>query len=177
MSHAVPRAVVAWALMGGIGARLPPVVRCVESELPALHLFLSGKARMIVKDSIEGAARRLAKPTCQGIFDQFTDVAGHPLADKLAEWGKTPADAMASLYFVEGDSSAQCRTDETTAAFTVPHSRVVHVCGTRFADRFARKTAGGEVLMIHELLHALGLGENPPTSAQVTAAVWSRCSR
>jgi len=177
MSHAVSRAVAVWVLVGGLGVRPPSVGQFAKSDHIALHLFLGGKARMVVKDSIEGAVRRLGSPTCQGILNEFTDPAGHTLADNLAEWDKTPADALAALYFVDGDSSPRCRTDETTAAFTVPHSRVVHVCGTRFADRFARKTAGGEVLMIHELLHALGLGENPPTSAQVTAAVWSRCSR
>ena len=79
------------------------------------------------------------------------------------------------MYFVEGDSSNQCRAEEMTAAFTAPGNRVIYVCGTRFADLFARKTTGGEILMIHELLHALGLGENPPTSAHITYSVLSRC--
>jgi hypothetical protein len=34
------------------------------------------------------------------------------------------------------------------------------VCGTRFVARFARRTAG-DILLIHELLHTLGLGETP----------------
>jgi len=51
---------------------------------------------------------------------------------------------------------------------------VIYVCGTRFTDRFARRIAG-EILLIHELLHALGLGENPPTSAHITDAVRIRC--
>ena len=34
---------------------------------------------------------------------------------------------------------------------------------------------GGEILLIHELLHSLGLGENPPTSAQITNTVMARC--
>src|SRR5262249_40953361 len=176
MSHAVYRAVAVCVLLGGFGVRPPLVVQLAESDHLALHLFLDGKARMVVKDSIEGAVRRLGSPTCQGILNEFTDPAGHTLADNLAAWGKAPADALAALYFVEGDGSPRCRTDETTAAFTVPQSRVVHVCGTRFADRFARKTTGGEILMIHELLHALGLGENPPPTAQITATVWRRCS-
>jgi len=51
---------------------------------------------------------------------------------------------------------------------------VIYVCGTRFINRFARKAAG-EILVIRELLHALGLGENPPTSAHITDAVLDRC--
>ena len=32
-----------------------------------------------------------------------------------------------------------------------------------------------ESLVIHELLHTLGLGENPPTSAEITRRVEARC--
>jgi hypothetical protein len=129
---------------------------------------------MTVKDSIEGAIRRLAKPSCLRLFTEFRDSDGRPLTDALTAWGESPADVLAALYFVEGDGSSRC-LDETTAAFTVVRSRVIYVCGTRFAERFARKTIGGEILLIHELLHALGLGENPPTSAQITDTVMARC--
>jgi hypothetical protein len=151
-----------------------PVVRCAESEVRGLHLFLNGRARMTVKDSIDGAIRRLDQPSCLRLFTEFKDSNGHPLTETLEAWGKNPSDALAGLYFVEGDGSPQCR-DETTAAFTVTRSRVIYVCGTRFAERFARETKGGEILLIHELLHALGLGENPPTSAQITNTVMARC--
>jgi hypothetical protein len=141
---------------------------------PAYHIRLTGKARMMVKFALEGALRRLARPQCQRLFTDFDDPAGHSLSDTLAAWGKTPGEVMAALYFVEGDDSTQCHADGTTAAFTVRGNRVIHVCGTRFVDRFARRTAG-EILLIHELLHALGLGEDPPTSAHVTDAVLTRC--
>src|SRR5262249_35531304 len=68
----------------------------------------------------------------------------------------------------------RCRADDVTALFTVPNSRVVYVCAARFVDRFAVKTADGELLMIHELLHTLGLGENPPKSSEITAVVRRR---
>jgi hypothetical protein len=29
--------------------------------------------------------------------------------------------------------------------------------------------------VVHELLHSLGLGENPPTSREITAQVLKRC--
>ena len=53
--------------------------------------------------------------------------------------------------------------------------REIHVCAKKFARQFSRRTAGGEILVIHELLHSLGLGENPPTSAQITDRVRLRC--
>ena len=33
-----------------------------------------------------------------------------------------------------------------------------------------------EVVIIHELLHALGLGENPPTESGITHQIFARCS-
>jgi hypothetical protein len=32
-----------------------------------------------------------------------------------------------------------------------------------------------EAILIHEILHTLGLGENPPSSAEITRQVWRRC--
>jgi hypothetical protein len=71
-------------------------------------------------------------------------------------------------------SSRRCRAAEATTAFTTPGSHVIHVCSARFADRFAAKTRDGELLIIHELLHAVGLGENPPSSSEITAVVRDR---
>jgi hypothetical protein len=139
------------------------------------HILLTGKARIMVKGAIEGAVRRLAKPQCQQLFTDFTDPVGNVLADRLVAWGTSPEEALSALYFVEGDDAPQCHNDGTRAAFTKPGNRVVYVCGTRFIERFGRRTAG-EILLIHELLHALGLGEDPPTSAQISDSVRARCA-
>ena len=139
------------------------------------HLFLSGRSWMVVKDSLEGAVRRLERPECQEIFGVFTDGAGHRLSDDLAMSGQRAADALVALYFVAADSLPQCRTNEATATFTQPYGRLVYVCTERFVNSFARRTAGGELLLIHELMHTLGLGENPPSSAQISEAVMRYC--
>lgn len=76
------------------------------------------------------------------------DPAGYPLSGALEARGKTPSEALTALYLVEGDGSKQCRADETTAAFSALGNRVMHVCGTRFADQFARKTTGDEILLM-----------------------------
>ena len=138
------------------------------------HILLSGKARMTVTDALQGAVRRLATPKCQRLFADFSDQTGRALTMNLAATGQSPADFLAELHFVNADETAQCRTDDVVAAFTAPGSRVIYVCGNRFV-RFAAKTKGGEILLIHELLHALGLGENPPTSSRITDAVMNRC--
>jgi hypothetical protein len=131
---------------------------------------------MIVKMALNGAIRRLATESCQRVFDDFTDSSGEALSAKLRATGKAPGEALAALYFAEGDGTSQCRSLAGTAAFTEPGSRVIHVCGTDFT-KFGAKIDFGEILLIHELLHSLGLGENPPTSAQITDTVRSRCSR
>jgi hypothetical protein len=51
------------------------------------------------------------------------------------------------------------------------------VCGRRFAYYFALDRAQGEIIIIHELLHSLGLGENPPSSAAITKMVEQRCGK
>ena len=44
------------------------------------------------------------------------------------------------------------------AGATGPGSRVIRVCGRRFARKMAESSTQGEALIIHEMLHSLGLG-------------------
>jgi hypothetical protein len=138
------------------------------------HVFLVGRAHLTVGAALQGATRRLSTLKCQQLFDDFTDQAGRALATSLATTGTAPMDVLAELYFVDGDDARQCRKDDGVVAFTTPGGRVIHVCGKRFVQ-FDRNRAGGEILLIHELLHALGVGENPPSSARITKAVRNRC--
>jgi len=138
------------------------------------HIFLSGKPRMAVEESLRGARARLNRARCEKLFEEFADQQGLSLAAKLRSTGLTGGGQLASLYFVAADED-RCRADETVAAFTAPGSRVIHVCATRFSQWFALKTRDGELLLIHELLHSLGLGENPPRSSDITARVRARC--
>ena len=140
----------------------------------AYHLLMIGKPRITVASALQSADRRLSKAKCQLLFDDFTDQAGHPLRISVAATGRSPADMLADLYFVDADESGQCRTYGVVAAFTTPGGRVVYVCGVRFAQ-FAVNTKSGAIVLIHELLHTLGLGENPPASWQITKAVMNRC--
>jgi hypothetical protein len=47
------------------------------------------------------------------------------------------------------------------------------VCAARL-EQLALKTKPGEILVIHELMHSLGLGENPPSSQQIRVAAMRR---
>ena len=75
---------------------------------------------------------------------------------------------------MEGEGLDQCGV-ESTVAITKPNSHVVFVCSGRFAASFASRRQRGEVIIIHEFLHSLGLGENPPSSVEITDLVERRC--
>jgi hypothetical protein len=133
-------------------------------------LIDDGGVAAAVERAAGGARRRLERETCAGLVDQFTTPAGRPLRDVLTELNASPADALARIIFRDGTTSAAC--GGAVAAFTGPGSRIVFVCGARFAgiDR-----GRAELVVIHELLHTLGLGERPPRSSEIDRAVATSC--
>jgi hypothetical protein len=62
-------------------------------------------------------------------------------------------------------------------AVTTVGSRVIYLCSARFRAVAEKNGAYVEAAIIHEALHALGLGENPPTSELITERVLARCGR
>jgi len=139
------------------------------------HIRLTGQARLSVERAVTGARRRLTNPQCQAVLSDFADRHQDTLAVILARSGRTAAEHLDLLYFVEGNVTAECLDNRTRLASTAPGSRVIYVCGARLVPYAIRNAAGVEVLVIHELLHSLGLGENPPTSADITDRVRTRC--
>jgi hypothetical protein len=134
------------------------------------------RAQSGITSAVLGAQVRLARPECQRVFTDFQDIEGRPLLERLEASLQAPADYLVQqVWFVDGGDTLQCRRDATMAAFTVPGHHVIRVCGTRFAQRFERERVAAEIIVIHELLHTLGLGENPPSSRDITAQVTRRC--
>ena len=58
---------------------------------------------------------------------------------------------------------------------TDPGSRVVYICGPQFALVDRDNPSQTEAFLIHEELHSLGLGENPPSPKEITARVLAMC--
>src|SRR5262245_43756001 len=57
-----------------------------------------------------------------------------------------------------------------------PGSQVVHFCGDRFTHALETRGPGFlAAVVIHEELHSVGLGENPPTSGEITRRIEERC--
>ena len=90
--------------------------------------------------------------------------------------GLTPAEHFREIRFLNGDGSAYCRRKDLLAG-TTPGSSVVFLCIDRFRERAHRWPSYAANILIHEELHSLGLGENPPSSEQITLRVVDRCGR
>lgn len=136
----------------------------------------AGLARIFVNQAIAGAGRRLEDDQCRQVLTDFDDARGRTLAAALAESAKDPAEFLARIWFLDGTRTEQCLHNQGLAAYTAPGSRVIWVCGARFADPiYSLQGTYGEIVIIHELLHTLGLPENPPSSAQITKQVRRRC--
>lgn len=128
--------------------------------------------RYALARAIRGAAEQLVDPRCEGLLDEFADGSGRPLRSSLASSGLALPEYMTQVFFYDAPASA-CRG--ANLAVTTPGSRAVFVCGARFEREMSKNSRNAEAIVIHELLHSLGLGENPPSSDHITGRVRARC--
>jgi hypothetical protein len=127
-----------------------------------------------VRSAVKGAARRLRRASCQRLLAEFVDAAGHTLQANLDARGLTALDQLQSIDFEDGVSRPLC--DKTGIhAVTRPGIAVVYICGGAFVAAHQRNSYLAESYIIHELLHTLGLGENPPKSQEITDRVNVAC--
>jgi len=164
LAAGVRRAVEGATTTGGTAEQLAERVRLRD-----------GFAAAALRRAIQGARRRLEEPACQQIFEEFRDEAGHSLSQRLAERGGRAEAQLAHLLFYDGNGQPRC-DDTSVAAITTPGAAVVLICSDQFAKLQRRGRRDAELLVIHELLHTLGLGENPPTPSEIDARVEARCA-
>jgi len=127
------------------------------------------------------AAARLDHPSCGRLLEEFKDQSGRTLESNLEDLGVSASEYLYQIAFVDGSAEPICRK-RAVAMATLPGVRRVFVCpGTQgqVTSRLARiETENGslaEAAVIHEMLHTLGLGENPPSTFEITARVRDRC--
>lgn len=128
-----------------------------------------------VTAALEGAGRRLERRACAAIVDDFADADGRPLTRRLEALGQSPRGYLSQIGFYDGHAASGCHRSRVVA-ITAPGSRTVWVC-PGFTLLQKRDPGLAEVLLLHEMLHSLGLEEDPPTAAEITAGVVARCSR
>jgi hypothetical protein len=136
-------------------------------------LIANVETRLAVSWSLEEASRWLAAVRCQSLLTEFRDQNGQPLADRLTVLGSDIQAYFRRIRFVEGSSYRMCRS---AAAFTSPGSFVVFICDSEFQNIWRSDKLRAAAIVLHEALHSLGLGENPPTSVQITNRVLALCT-
>lgn len=156
-----------------VDAKGPLITGVAATE--SRYRFADFDARVAVQRAVHGAARRLADGRCQLLMAEFADLQGVSLIAKLNALGMTPTRYLETLRFVDAPESAPCRSSSATLAFTTPGQRTVYVCPLPFKQLYRVDSHAVEFIVIHEVLHTLGLGENPPTPRAITERVKARC--
>jgi hypothetical protein len=136
------------------------------------RIRLEGRTRAALTRALEGARQRLAGPGCAAVLDDFEADIGLLLSPRLA--GISPADYLDVVVFADGRDRSPCRGRQALAT-TSPGSRVVYVCGPTFVEQAELDPELAQATLIHEMLHSLGLPENPPGSHEITRRVLARC--
>jgi hypothetical protein len=145
-----------------------------DPEVTNIRHFQSLDAGFWVRAAVEGAARRLRVPECARLFGDFVDRDGHRLSDRLKDLGVGPEEYLRkSLWFMDGTRESPCDPLLRRTAITQVGSHVVFICPARFLEASQER----ELTIIHEMLHSLGLGENPPSSREITGRVMARCGK
>jgi hypothetical protein len=90
-----------------------------------------------------------------------------------AAWARDDTSNVRLVHNVEKAPPSLCRT--SSLAVTRPGSRAILVCGSRFVRQVGRDPRHAEATLIHEVLHSLGLGEDPPSPDFITERIEARC--
>jgi hypothetical protein len=157
----------------GSSWKLYPGGATTASSLSA-NIRLSGIAHRGIERAVLDASRRLVSVGCQRLFSDFVDASGKPLQASLNALGETAQGYLGRVLFYDGSSHTRCSTGMILGG-TTRGSRIVYVCASEFSDRAGRSAPDADAFVIHEMLHTLGLGENPPSPSRITAQVIKRC--
>jgi hypothetical protein len=129
-----------------------------------------------VSTAVRHAADKLADSSCREVFSDFRDSAGRTMRENLDTLGVSPQGYLDHILFYNGYGYSRC-DPRSTFASTSPGSHVVYICAPQFLEKQHRDPGQAAALIIHEELHSLGLGEDPPSSKEITARVIARCGR
>ena len=169
------RAVVLSAFALAVGGGVSLASGGANPKRP-LRIRVPDAAGMAVKRAVLAARQRLGTSGCRQVLADFrVERPVRPLTAVLDERGRTAGrGALDTLVFQDGGRRAPCGSP-AILAFTHPGSDTIYVCARQFKSAVRNDPAYAEMILIHELLHTLGLGENPPTSLEITARVTERC--
>ena len=137
--------------------------------------------RSVIERVRARAAALLDGAECAKVLTDFNDRNGRTLEENLEPWRVTASQYLLQLSFVDGSRVRNCR-DRLVMMATRPGMPRVFVCpagggqiNSRLAQVEFRSGNLAEAMVIHEMLHTLGLGENPPSTFEITQRVRDRC--
>jgi hypothetical protein len=142
------------------------------ADPPVVVRAADGVTVRTVQNAVRLASRWLAATECQQLFSEFRDGAGRKLEENLRAAGQTGSGYLRWLVFWDGTHEPACVWGDAFAT-TRAGSRVVRLCPV--FKKLQADPGHAAAIIIHEELHSLGLGENPPTSLEITARVLARC--
>jgi hypothetical protein len=115
-------------------------------------------------------------PNCLAVLSDFHDLQGRPLEAVLAAAGLSAEAHFGKIFFYDGSDLSLCARPGVLAG-TKPGSHVVHICAAYFVRKHKTNPYEAENLILHEMLHTLGLGENPPHPSEIRARIAARCGQ
>lgn len=130
--------------------------------------------RFALERATTAALQRLERPQCGRVLSDFRDASGRTIQEKLDLLGETPRRYLARVLFRDALDRRPCR-DSATLAFTSVGGNEVFVCTPQLWRAYQANPARVEALVIHEMMHTLGLGENPPRPPEIDAQILRRC--
>ncbi len=128
----------------------------------------------VLEKALEQAAGKLESPECRLVLADFRDSSGRTLAERLSRTGLSAPDFLSRLEFRDGRNEDVCHRRHVDA-FTVVGGSTVWTCPGGSLSPGGENLRAGANTLIHEMLHALGLGENPPLPLEITRRVRERC--
>lgn len=167
--------VVLGSVAASRGAEPVPAGAARTGAAPVQVRFRNQAHGEVARQAVAGALRRLAADDCRAVLTDFRDSSGMRLDARLAATGASVEEWVGGVYFYDGNGRGSCHKGGVMAV-TSAGSRVVFLCPA-FTLQQRRDPGLAEALVIHELLHTLGLAENPPTSQQINRRVFERCGR
>jgi hypothetical protein len=132
-------------------------------------------ARRATIATLESASAQLMDADCRKVLTDFADGNGRSLADRLSSVAVDIHVYLTMVTFIDDSRHTRCASG--VMVFTAPGSRVVRVCAEELTRIYRQQPDYVVATIIHEILHTLGLGENPPSSSEITARVLARCGR
>jgi hypothetical protein len=148
-----------------------PALAADDAEnLTGRLLHLTFDERKTIRLALHVALARLKSPACAAIFQEFSLPDGRTAQSELDRLRIGPRELLGRLVFADGSRASVCRNGRAFL-FTTPGSSLIRMC----PDFLRLNASDSAVLIIHESLHTLGLGENPPASHVVTSRVEQAC--